>query len=160
MFREKAFLNNSQKYLCQSLFLILLKVCKQWKRNPHTDVSEPAFRRFSINKYSWIIHTKNTCVGVSFLNKVHRCSSKELFLKISQILQESIFVRVFFNKVAGLQNCNFIKKIHQHRHFPLKFSRFLRTPFFTEHLQCLVMTISGFQPATLLKKRLRQSNFL
>ena len=33
---------------------------------------------------------------------------------------------------------------------------FLRTPFLTEHFQWLLLTVSGFQPATLLKKRLRQ----
>ena len=36
---------------------------------------------------------------------------------------------------------------------------FLRTPLFTEHLQWLLLTVSGFQPATLLKKRLQQKRF-
>ena len=36
---------------------------------------------------------------------------------------------------------------------------FLRTPFLTEHFQWLLLTVSGFQPATLLKKRLRQRCF-
>ena len=35
-----------------------------------------------------------------------------------------------FNKVASLQAYNFIKKILQHRCFPMKFTKFLRTPFF------------------------------
>ena len=35
-----------------------------------------------------------------------------------------------FNKVAGGPGaCNFIKKILQHRCFPVKFTKFLRTPF-------------------------------
>ena len=33
---------------------------------------------------------------------------------------------------------------------------FLKTTFFTGHLQQLLLTVSGFQPATLLKKKLRQ----
>ena len=33
-----------------------------------------------------------------------------------------------FNKVAGLKACNFIKKRLQHRCFPVKFAKFLRTP--------------------------------
>ena len=37
---------------------------------------------------------------------------------------------------------------------------FLRTSFFTEHLQWLLLSVSGFQPATLLKKRLQQRHFL
>ena len=35
----------------------------------------------------------------------------------------------------------------------------LRTPLFTEHLQRLLLTVSGFQPATLLKKGLQQRRF-
>ena len=34
----------------------------------------------------------------------------------------------FFNKVTGLQVCNFIKKRLQPRCFPVKFAKFLRTP--------------------------------
>ena len=33
-----------------------------------------------------------------------------------------------FNKVAALKACNFIKKRLQHRCFPVKFAKFLRTP--------------------------------
>ena len=33
---------------------------------------------------------------------------------------------------------------------------FLKTPFLTEHLQWLLLTVSGFQPTALLKKRLGQ----
>ena len=36
---------------------------------------------------------------------------------------------------------------------------FLRKPLFTEHLQWLLLTVSGFQPAILLKKRLQQRRF-
>ena len=36
---------------------------------------------------------------------------------------------------------------------------FLRTPFFTEHLQWLLLTVSVFQPAASLKKGLQQRHF-
>ena len=36
-----------------------------------------------------------------------------------------------FNKVTGFQASNFIKKRLQHRCFPVKLVKFLRTPFFT-----------------------------
>ena len=39
-----------------------------------------------------------------------------------------------FNKVAGLQAYNFVKKRLQHRCYLVKFAKFLRTLFFTEHL--------------------------
>ena len=76
-----------------------------------------------------------------------------------KISQESTCVTFFFNKVAGPQNCNFIKKRLQHRFFPMKFAKFLRTPCFIEHIQWLLLRVSVFQAATLLKKRLRQSCF-
>ena len=60
-------------------------------------------------------------------------------LKIIAISQQNTCVEVFFNKIAGLQACNFIKKRLQHRCFPVKFTKFLRTPFFTEHLQWLFL---------------------
>ena len=34
-----------------------------------------------------------------------------------------------FSAMSGLQVCNFIKKRFQHRCFPVKFAKFLRTPF-------------------------------
>ena len=39
-----------------------------------------------------------------------------------------------FNKVAGLQACNFVKKRLQQRCNLVKFAKFLRILFFTEHL--------------------------
>ena len=39
-----------------------------------------------------------------------------------QISQESISFGVFFNKIAGLQNCNFLKKRLQLRFFPVNLS--------------------------------------
>ena len=33
-----------------------------------------------------------------------------------------------FNKVAGFQDCNFIKRTLQHRYFPVNIAKFLRTP--------------------------------
>ena len=51
-------------------------------------------------------------------------------------------LKSLFNNVAGLQACNFIKKSLQHRCFPVKFAKFLRTPFFTEHLRWLLLKIT------------------
>ena len=80
---------------------------------------------------------------------------KIIALESSQSLQESTFV-LFFDIVAGPQNCNFIEKRLQYRFSLVKFAKFLRTTCFTEHLQWLLLTVSGFQSATLLKKRLRK----
>ena len=40
-----------------------------------------------------------------------------------------------FKNVTAPEACNFIKKNLQHRYFPVKFAKFLRAPFFTEHLR-------------------------
>ena len=46
-------------------------------------------------------------------------------------VQKQSLVDVFQNR---FQTYNFIKKRPQHRCFPMKLTKFLRTPFFTEHL--------------------------
>ena len=51
-------------------------------------------------------------------------------------------LKSLFNKVADLKAYNFIKRKLQHRRFPVKFAKFLRTPFFTEHIRWLILEIS------------------
>ena len=69
---------------------------------------------------------------------VYRSSSKSVFLKISQISLENICV--------GLNACNYIKKRFQHRCFPVKFPKLLRTPFFTEQLRWLLLSLHNLFP--------------
>ena len=82
---------------------------------------------------------------------------KIIVLKSLQILLKRNCVGVFFSKVPDTQNRNFIKNRLQHKLFPVKFAKFLRTPCFTE--QWLLLTVSGFLPASPLKKRVRQRFF-
>ena len=49
-------------------------------------------------------------------------------MRISQILQENTRVGVFFNNIAGLKVCNFVKKRLRHSCFLVKFAKYLRTP--------------------------------
>ena len=39
-----------------------------------------------------------------------------------------------------LQVCHFNEKRLQHKYFPMKFAKLLRTSCFTEHLRCLLVT--------------------
>ena len=73
-----------------------------------------------------------------------RCSSKQVFLNILQIHREAPVLESLFNKVTGLRpvTCNFSKMRLQHRRFPAKFVKLLRTPSFTGHLWWLFF---GFQ---------------
>ena len=50
-------------------------------------------------------------------------------------------VESFFNKAAGLLACNFIKKRLQYRCFPVNIVKFLRTTYFIEHLQWLLLQV-------------------
>ena len=45
---------------------------------------------------------------------------------------------LFFNKVVDLRPAALFKKRLWHRCFPVNFAKFLRTSFFTEHLQATV----------------------
>ena len=56
-----------------------------------------------------------------------------VLLKFSQKSQENTCVGVFFLTVT------FLKERLQHRSFPMNFAKFLRTPFFTEHLRWLLL---------------------
>ena len=60
----------------------------------------------------------------------HKCSEKFRKFHGKTIALESLL-----NKVAGPDEHNFIKKRLQHRCFPLKFAKFLRTSFSTVQLR-------------------------
>ena len=59
-----------------------------------------------------------------------------MFFKIGVLKNLAYFTRkhlcwsLFFNKVAGLQDSNFIKKRCQHKCFPVEIGKFSRTPLF------------------------------
>ena len=46
-----------------------------------------------------------------------------------------------FNKVAGLQSCNFVKKRLQHRSFPVNIVEFLRAPVLKNSRERLFLRI-------------------
>ena len=65
----------------------------------------------------------------------HRwCSLNKIFIKTLQYSQENICVmESLFNKVTGLQACNFTKKRLQHRRFPVNIANF-KNNYFEKHL--------------------------
>ena len=82
---------------------------------------------------------KSNIIEVRKKAAVCRCSSKEVFLKISQYFQGNTCVGASFNKVAGLEAYNFIKERLQHRCFPVNIANFLKTDFLTEHVRWLLL---------------------
>ena len=75
-----------------------------------------------------------------------RSSRPEVFCKKGALSNFAKFTgkhlcqSLFFNKVAGLRPATLLKKRLWHRCFPVNFAKFLRTPFFTEHLWWLLLS--------------------
>ena len=72
---------------------------------------------------------------------VRRCSVKKVFLEISQNSQENTCARVSFLIKLQAWPATLLKKRLWHRCFPVNFAKFLRTPFFTEHLWWLLLNM-------------------
>ena len=72
-----------------------------------------------------------TGISVLYLSKAvgRICFVKKAFLEISQNSQVNTCARVCF-----------LKRRIQRRCFSVNFAKFLRTPFLTEHLRCLLLT--------------------
>ena len=78
-----------------------------------------------------------------------RCYSKILFADLLQnrfskefrkFHRKTPVLESLFTNVTGLQRCNFIKKRLQHRCFPVKFAKFLRTSFWQNASRCCLWT--------------------
>ena len=68
-----------------------------------------------------------------------RCSSKLVFLKIAQMLQENMSL---FNNIADRNTCNFVNKRLQDRCFHVKFAKF-KNHFWRLHLNSAPAALSG-----------------
>ena len=75
---------------------------------------------------------KSRTFSLSLEAVVQRYSVKKVFLEISQYSQENTWPESLFL-------INFIKKEAQAQGFPVNFVKFLRTPFFIEHLWRLLL---------------------
>ena len=82
---------------------------------------------------------------------VQRCSVKkgvprnfEKFTgkHLCQSLFFNKFPGLFFNKVEVIRSATLLKKRLWHRCFPGNFLKFLRTPFFTEHIWWMFLTLA------------------
>ena len=82
-----------------------------------------------------------------FMICISRSSRLEVFCtkgalrNCAKFTEKHLCQSLFFNKVAGLRACNFIKKETLAQCFPVNFAEFLRTPFITEHLWWLFLEI-------------------
>ena len=73
-------------------------------------------------------------------NEIFRSSRPEVFCKkvapgnLTKFTGKRLYQSLFFNKVAGFRPITLLKKRLGHRCFPVNLMKFLRTPFFIEHL--------------------------
>ena len=70
-----------------------------------------------------------------FQKPPRRCSVKKRLKNFSKFTGKHLCQSLFFNKVAGLRSSTLLKKRLWHRCFHKNFEKFLKTPFFTEHLR-------------------------
>ena len=79
---------------------------------------------------------------------LYRSSRPEVFCKkgvlknFTKFTGKHLCQSLFFNKVAGLRPATLLKKRLWHRCFPVNFVKFLRTPFYIEHLWRLLLTFN------------------
>ena len=84
---------------------------------------------------------------IKMISFIKRSSRKKVFYKKGVLRKFVKFTgkrlcqRLFFNKVAGLRPATLLKKSLRHKCFPVNCKKFLRTPFFTEHLRWLLLAL-------------------
>ena len=82
--------------------------------------------------------------------KEHRNNRSKMFCKkdvlrnFTKFTGKHLCQSLFLNKVAGLRSAILLKKRLWHRCFPVKFAKFLRTTFLTEHLRWLLLRAPNF----------------
>ena len=103
-------------------------------------------RTFLHSNISWLrnkviakllkLPSKITC----FRSSHERCSvGKGLLRNFTNFTGKHLCYSPFFNKVAGLRPATLLKRSLWHRCFPVNFVKFLRTPFYIEHLRRLLL---------------------
>ena len=65
-----------------------------------------------------------------------------------------------FDKVAGLQDCSFIKRRLQHRCFPVNTANFLRTAILKNIWECLLLYLTDFLEQLVFREAIFQNSFL
>ena len=97
-----------------------------------------AFKTSCLKYFAILLFT--LCFAIAY-SKNFKSSHLQMFLNscsktFHKFYRKTLVMESIFNKVAG-----FIKKRIRHRCSPVKFTKFLRTPFFTEDLRWLLLKL-------------------
>ena len=76
---------------------------------------------------------------------------KVVLRNVTKFTGKHLCQSLFFNKIAGLRPATLFKKRLWHKCFPVNFARFLRSTFFTEHLQTTAFIIRHQEAFSLSK---------
>ena len=99
-----------------------------------------------LHKKQNVAYATSTFSSFSISIKSHICSVVCIALSVSiqnkkSHIQKKMSMKSLFYKVVGLQVCNFIKNRLQHRCFPVKFAKVLRTPILENICERLLLHI-------------------
>ena len=115
-----------------------------------------ALKLYIIGKYYQCSQQIETSQLICIANQLtdFRSSDRRNYWKFRKFHRKTLGLESLYNKVAGLQVCNFIKERLQHRCFPVKFEKFLRTTFLKNICERLllsfffmiiwILTLNGF----------------
>ena len=99
-------------------------------------------------KWKWSFQLICKLHYLQFGFQKYRSSRSQMYFRIGVLKNFAMFtgkylcLSLFFINIQAWKPATLLKKRLRHRCFPVKFARFLRTPFFTEHLQWLLQEIS------------------
>ena len=85
-----------------------------------------------------------------FVSRLPEAATRGVLLKkgvlkrIANLTGKHLFWSFFFNKAAGLRPTTLLKKRLQHRYFPMKVAKFLRTPILKNICQWLLLDYVWF----------------
>ena len=109
--------------------------------------------------YQFSCHTSNNATILIFFLAVFRSSRPEVFCKkgalrnFAKFTGKHLHQSLIYNKVAGLMPATLSKMGLWNSYFPVNCTKFLRTPFLTEHLRWLLLIFFFFFFAISFTKR-------
>ena len=84
---------------------------------------------------------KTLAITTNWTNYLARSSRPKVVLRdLTKFTGKHLCQSLFFIKAVGLTPGTLLKKRRWHSCFPVKFVKFLRTPFYTEHLWWLLLS--------------------
>ena len=91
-----------------------------------------------------------------YRSSVCRCSSNRCSWKFHKFYRKTPVLESLFNKVTGLKSCNFMKKRSNTRVFLWNLQK---TPFFTEHLRLLPLSVLYLNNWKVLSREQKKQNW-